>query len=82
METLDIVLRIFLLVLSVFTITVVLMQSEKGDGGFASTFAGGQSNVQRSGKLKGSEARLVLFTKVGCVLLIVVSLAMVLFRFA
>ncbi|MFZ5975937.1 MAG: preprotein translocase subunit SecG [Bacillota bacterium] len=83
METLDIILRIFLVLLSIFSIVVVLMQSEKGDGGFASAFTGGQSNMQRSGKLKGSESRLVFFTKVGCVLLIVVSIAMVLFnRFA
>ena len=83
MGTLDIILRIFLVLLSVFTISVVLMQSEKGDGGFSSTFAGGQSNLQRSGKLKGAEARLVFFTKIGCVLIIVVALAMVLYsRFA
>ena len=83
MGTLDIILRIFLVLLSIFTISVVLMQSEKGDGGFASTFTGGQSNLQRSGKIKGSEARLVFFTKLGCVLIIVVALGMVLYgRFA
>jgi len=83
MGTLDIILRIFLVLLSIFTISIVLMQSEKGDGGFASTFAGGQSNMQRSGKMKGSDARLVFFTKIGCALIIVVALAMVLYsRFA
>ncbi|MFZ5974405.1 MAG: preprotein translocase subunit SecG [Bacillota bacterium] len=80
MGTLDIILRIFLVLLSIFSISVVLMQSEKGDGGFASTFAGGQSNMLRSGKLKGSESRLVFFTKVGCILLIIVSVAMVLYN--
>ncbi len=83
METFDVVVRIFLLLFSVFTIVVVLMQSDKGDGGFSSTFTGGQSNLQRSGKVKGSESRLVFYTKLGCVLLIVVSIGLVLYtRFA
>ncbi len=82
METLDIVIGIILVLISIFTIFVVLMQSDKGDGGFNSTFAGGQSSGARSGKSKGSDVRLALYTKVGCGILITISLAAVLiFKF-
>jgi protein translocase SecG subunit len=79
MDTIDVVFRIVLAVISIFTVVIVLMQSDKGDGGFSSTFAGGQSNLQRSGKIKRSESRLVLFTKIGCVLLIMLSIGLVLY---
>ena len=64
MDTGGIILRIVLILISLVTIAIVLLQSEKGDGGFASAFTGGQSNFMSSGKIKGYESRLIFFTRI------------------